>query len=74
MHVGEKLGKIPLMLYAWDQKGSAFIQKVRVNRRAKMSVMFKKYLKINDNKKILSSPQGNSIFMGQLYMARDNDK
>ena len=74
MHVGEKLGKIPLMLYAWDQKGSAFIQKVRVNRRAKMSVKFKKDLRINNNKKILSSPQGNSIFMGQLYMARDNDK
>ena len=72
--MGEKLGKIPLMLYAWDKKGSAFIQKVRVNRRAKMSVKFKKDLRINNNKKILSNPQGNSIFMGQLYMARDNDK
>ena len=48
--------------------------KVRVNRRAKMSVKFKKDLRINNNKKILSNPQGNSIFMGQLYMARDNDK
>ena len=61
------------MLYAWDKKGSAFIQKVRVNRRAKMSVKFKKDLRIN-YKKIISNPQGNSIFIGQLYMARDNDK
>ena len=36
------------MLYAWDKKGSAFIQKVRVNRRAKMSVKFKKDLRINN--------------------------
>ena len=46
--------------------------KVRVNRRAKMSVKFKKDMKIKKYKKIII--QGNSIFMGQLYMTRDYDK
>ena len=48
------------------KNGFAFTQKVRVNRRAKMSVKVKKDLRINTYKKIISNPQGNSIFIGQL--------